>query len=501
MKSPVMDAENSKLPSVLIISLFLLMSVLSLLMHKPHLQKEIVSIHAWRQTQTQSTIISFLEEDFNILNPKRNDRGNGSGIFRMEFPLMQWVVAGISKFSGNVLLTTRTCMFLTGLLSVLGMYFLLFLLFGKPLPAIAGAWAFNFAPAFFYYTINPLPDNAALCCGIWGLAAFLFWTKNKNWITLLFSAMLLSLSALCKLPFMLYFSFPGIFLLREWYEGEKKSPFRIILLTIPALLPLAWYVKVIPTWKGNGIVGGVLDHPVSLGNYLDFAVHHLVSTLPELLLNYASLPFFLCGLFLLWKNKSSKKRLFLPFLMLGISILFYFFFELNMIEKIHDYYLFPFYPILFIITCYGIIQWSTFKPVFFKGLLFLLILLMPLTAWLRMHKRWDENSPGFNKDLLVYKDQLRKAVPDDELCIAGNDMSHFIFFYYIHKKGWGFDNDMIDLSQMQNMIKKGAKYLYSDCRVVDGSENMKPYLDSLIFEAGSIKVFRLKTQAQIQLAN
>ena len=62
---------------------------LSAAMHWPHFGKELMSIHFWRQTQTQSTAISFYEEDMNILNPRRNDRGASEGLFRMEFPLIQ----------------------------------------------------------------------------------------------------------------------------------------------------------------------------------------------------------------------------------------------------------------------------------------------------------------------------------------------------------------------------------------------------------------------------
>ena len=71
--------------------------LISLIMHFNHFTKDLIGVHVWRQTQTQSTINNFYQEDFNILNPKRNDRGDGEGIFRMEFPLMQWCVAFLYK--------------------------------------------------------------------------------------------------------------------------------------------------------------------------------------------------------------------------------------------------------------------------------------------------------------------------------------------------------------------------------------------------------------------
>ena len=45
-----------------------------------------------------------------------------------------------------------------------------------------------------------------------------------------------------------------------------------------------------------------------------------------------------------------------------------------------------------------------------------------------MKERWSPENPGFNKDLLTYKNELRNAVPKDALVVAGNDKSHFIPF-------------------------------------------------------------------------
>ncbi|MFW5821628.1 MAG: glycosyltransferase family 39 protein [Bacteroidota bacterium] len=108
----------------------------------------------------------------NILNPRRNDRGDTEGIFIMEFPLMQWLGAMLYEIFGRHLIITRIYMFIVGLLTLLGIYKLLNTLFNNTLLALIGTWAFNFSPSFYYYTINPLPDNLALCLSVWGLVMF-----------------------------------------------------------------------------------------------------------------------------------------------------------------------------------------------------------------------------------------------------------------------------------------------------------------------------------------
>ncbi len=464
-------------------------------MHYKHFSKDFISIHAWRQTQTQSTIINFYEEDMNIFNPRRNDRGSGNGIFRMEFPLMQWTAAVLYKIFGNNLIITRAFMFLTGLISVIGIYKLLIILFNKEILAIMGAWAFNFSPAFYYYTINPLPDNLALCLSIWGFYLFFKWYNTKNIKHLVLCGLCLSLSTLCKLPFIVFFTIPFVYFVRQFtHKGFKRN------LTIQAfsvlswgLLPIAWYVAAIPQWDGNPVVKGMLNNKQSFSILLDYLQHNLISTLPELLLNYGSLPMFLAGFYFIIKHKSYKKERFFYSISLCIAVLIYFIFELNAIAKVHDYYLFPFLPLIFLLVGYGAFYLYQSKKKYVKIITLILLLTLPFTCYLRMKNRWNLNSPGFNKDLLIYKKEIRQRVPKDALVVAGNDNSHFIMFYYIDKKGWGFQDDKLSSQALAGMIKEGAEYLYTDSEQVISKNNLHVYLDKLILEKGTIRIYKLKS--------
>jgi hypothetical protein len=475
--------------------LLLSFAVISFFMHYNHFPKDLVSIHVWRQTQTQSTIDNFYEEDMNIFNPRRNDRGDTEGLFRMEFPLAQWLVALAYKLFGPNLIISRLMMFLFGLFSMLGIYRLLRVLFGKEILALMGAWAFTFSPSFFYYTINPLPDNLALCCGIWGLVFFFSWQNSQKTIHLILSGLMIGLAALCKLPFILYFVVPGYFyiskMMRQGITGKVVARAAIPLSFI--LLPITWYIAVLPGWSDNIIVKGMLDNRESTGRLLDIIQHNLVSTLPELLLNYGSVLFFLAGFYFLYRRKAFLDKRFPLILALGLAILVYFFFELNAIEKIHDYYLFPFMPLLFMLVGYGAFHLHSSKLVFFRYLTVLLLIGLPLTCSLRMQSRWDVESPGFNRDLLIHKTELQNAVPDSALVVAGNDESHFIFFYYIGKKGWGFHADELTGEQLAGMIGKGAAYLYSDSRAVEENPSVAKHLGDLVMEKGSLRVFRLRS--------
>ncbi len=467
---------------------------LSVFMHWRAFDVDLVSTHVWRQAQTQSTIISFYEEDFNILNPRQNARGGNDGIFRMEFPIMQWGFACFYKLFGNHLVISRILTFLLGLCSVWGMYVLARALIREKTAALATAWAFNFSPAFFYYTVNPLPDNFALCCGIWGMAFFFRWYENPATRYLLLTGLFLSLAALAKLPFVLYFIIPVVHALLDfWQDGKvavgRRRIWTVLLFLIP---PAAWYAWVIPGWSGNGIVEGISAEGVSMRLIFGYMLDNLVSVLPEMLLNYAAVPFFIAGLYLLFREHKYRDRRVIPMAACGMAVIAYFIFEINMIANVHDYYLFPFLPFLFILTGFGAWRILRSRSSWWSGLAKLLLVALPLTAFLRMQVRWDVENPGFNKDWLDNKAALRAAAPKNALCVVGNDLSYCIYFYYIDKKGWPFGDDRLNAEQLSQMIREGAGYLYSDSRTIDENKDIVPLLDSLILERGSVRVFRLK---------
>jgi hypothetical protein len=297
------------------------------------------------------------------------------------------------------------------------------------------------------------------------------------------------------LPFVLFFAVPlvdasaSVWTSRRWAVWAARCAIAGFCL----LMPLWWYGTVVPEWHCKGIVNGILGATESPWKLLDYLQHNLTSTLSELLLNFAALPFFVLGLYQLWRHKAYRKPAVTPFAASVVLLGGYFLFELNMIAKIHDYYLFPFLPFLFIVVAYGIGQWLQLKHGRLRLLAFLFLLLMPFTAWLRMKERWDPGFPHFNEDLLRYREELRQAAPKDALCVVGDDVSHFIYFYHLDKKGWGFHHGQLSPERLELVVSEGAKYLYSDNRAVDTSSLIRPFLDSLVLQRGSFRVYKLKS--------
>ena len=304
----------------------------------------------------------------------------------------------------------------------------------------------------------------------------------------------MSLAALAKLPFVLYFSLPFTFFVLEYVQRRDFVVFagRALPAAFFLLPPAMWYGWVIPHWQGMGVLKGVFDSEYSAAQLWRFVFDNAISVLPEMLLNYAAVPLFLAGVYCMIVRKSFKNNRFVLLAVLGVLLLAYFFLEINIIANVHDYYLLPFLPLLFMLVGYGSLRMLTSRNIVLSQTAFLLLLLLPLTAYVRMLPRWDSARPGFNRDLLTHKKELREAAPPKALCIAGNDDSWQIFLYHIGKKGWAFNEDRLDAPRLKGMIQEGARYLYSGSRRIDENSEIRLCLDSLILEKGSIRVFRLR---------
>ncbi len=474
------------------IFVFFLVATISLALHWRVFPMDLMSIHVWRQTETQTTIVNFCEEDFNILNPKKNDRGNSNGIFRMEFPIMQWTFAGFLKLFGNHIAISRILTFLISLMTVWGMYQVGWNLFQQRLPAMISMGALTFSPSFFYYSVNPMPDNFSLCCGVWGISLFLGFVRQGKIVWLLLSAFMLGLATLAKLPFVLFYVFPLAWGISQFLRNRG---FVFQLLAFPILLSPAamWYISVIPGWQSaTPVVAGIFGGENNRDSMLEILYGNLTSVVPESILNYAAIPMFLAGIWFVFRNNLHRNEWFPVFLSWFLAMTLFFVYELDLIGTVHDYYLFPFLPFLFLAVGYGGSKLLESKQQWVRGFVLLCLAALPATCYIRMTPRWNPDKPGFNKDLLLYKEDLRNAVPDTALCIIGCDESHYIWHYYLNKRGWTFSHRKLDAETMKDYISKGARYLYSDAREVDENQEMKELLGKMLAEKGSVRVYELR---------
>jgi 4-amino-4-deoxy-L-arabinose transferase-like glycosyltransferase len=389
----------------------------------------------------------------------------------------------------------RALLFLVGLITVAGMWKLGKEIFSNPDAAFIAGWTFCFSPLFYYYSINPLPDLLALCFAVWGLVWFFRWNKTQNHRALLVCTALFALATLCKLPYIIFYAVFGGWLVNVLKSRPVswRNVFGVIAITgVSVAAALSWYAVVMKEWSPNKVTSGIFGEDFSAGDFIETITGSIISTLPELLLNYAAVPLFVIGLYFFFAGKKKQNPHVLPLIMLSIAVLLYYIFELNAITLIHDYYLLPFLPLLFLVVTYGAIQFSA-KGNWQRIAVWIFVLATPLTAFLRIDSRWNEQDPGFNPDLITYQNQLRSATPADAKIVIGNDESAHISLYYTQHFGWNFHSDQLRVDEIETMISKGATYLYSDSYIIESDSQLQRFFGDTIATIGSFRIIELKS--------
>lgn len=470
---------------------FVAILVLEIVLHWNIWACDIMGIHAWRQTQTMTVVENFAFEDMNILNPRINSRGDGDGIFRMEFPLMQWIFAWFYKWFGAHLTIARVLTFLISMFSVVGFYRLLRWYGQSTSVSALGAWCFAWSPLLFYYSVNPLPDNLALCFAIWSLGFLKRHQQSGSCESLFGFTIMLAFASAVKLPFILF----GAAYIPVFFENLKsqnrKKPVIPLLIILVSLLPaMAWYLWVIPEWKNTALLGGIgaeesFDYREAMENI--WGVFH--SQLPELFINYGSVLFFIIGTVVFFQTKN-RFRKYASELMILVAVAAFYLYEVNMIGMEHDYYLFPFVPIIFLIVVAGLKTIAESDKRWLQTVGTIALVILPATAYLRVYHRWTPM--GNEKSLLLLKKELRKLTPDDELIIVGNDPSTHIFLYHLGKKGWTFEQNWLTAAQLKNNIEAGAKFLYSNTEFVEEEPTLRQFLEAPILDKDGLKVYPLR---------
>lgn len=448
--------------------------------------------HLWRQSTTMWNIRNFTRHDANILNPRTASFNNGDNLNRYEFPLMQWSIAMILRLTGEHMLLVRLCMFLFSCIGIIGFYKLMLLLTKEKIVAWVSASLFQFSPVVFQYAINPLPDVLALSLSIWYMYWILTYEKGRKIKHLMYAAAFLSSATLVKLPFLLFASVSIALFLSDIIQKKKLNKEQGVFIGIQffALFPaLAWYAWVIPDWVGNPVTNSVFSSDANWEQLREYFAYHAEIMFPKRLLHVPLWPFFLLGLYAFFKSKVPKSW----FVTYVVACFLYFILELHAITTVHDYYMFPFLPWLFICIGFGVQyiyqlsrKWSIYLLLSFSIFIGLYILNI-------VEGTWDKRNSQLDMELYEHQEALKQLVPRDTKVIMMNDRSYVMLPYLLDKRGNIFADDNLPIPFIHDMVKRqGFEYFYSNSEKVNQQDEFLPYVDSLLYEAGRMKVFRLK---------
>lgn len=475
--------------------LFVVFPAFSLFAHSYMLDNELLGVHAWRQCETASNVANFANVNSDILSPRVFSLEWIGGLKRMEFPLMQWIFAWFWRIFGESIWSLRMMSWLIGFFASIAIFKISEQLFKSRLVALLAAWCWMHSPLIFYYSINPLPDNFALMAALWGMYFFVKAYRDQKWISFFISSCFLALSTATKLPFVFFFSLPWAYELARLFHSRGKSILSGLGRVLPSFLiltlPLAWYAWVIPTWSGNGVVKGVLTTKMDeIPELLRILLQNIISILPELLLNYASVLFFILGIFTIFKGRYYKHILAFPFSMLAFSAVSYFIFEINMITDVHDYYLFPFMPGIFIFVGFGLNYILSERKGVFVLLMAIALVVLPITASLRVAPRFNTNNSS--KHLAKCSVEIQNVLPKDAIIISADDESPHITLFHFRRFGWTTSKSRFDEAKFEFWLKGGATHFVSRDRELEKFPQIAPHLGTQEFQCEEYIVWNLK---------
>ncbi|MCB9877652.1 MAG: glycosyltransferase family 39 protein [Planctomycetes bacterium] len=152
---------------------------------------------SWRECDTQAIARNFVLDDFDLLRPRVDWRGDTDGAVECEFPLYQALIAAVMEFAGLVEWPGRALSMLFTLLAGWTLYLLLERRSG-PAGAIAGLLVFLCSGSAPLLAVRVMPDALSLAAGLVGLLAFVRYLANGRTAALLAAVAAMTVAGLQK---------------------------------------------------------------------------------------------------------------------------------------------------------------------------------------------------------------------------------------------------------------------------------------------------------------
>ncbi|WP_167852096.1 ArnT family glycosyltransferase [Hymenobacter elongatus] len=481
---------------------------LNLLLHLPFFAQPPNSVHVWRQSNTMAVARNLYEEDMNPLRPRVDRRNDSDGVTGMQFPSYEWVVALGYKALGFHEAIPRVVTWLIFAAGVVAFYALVKLLTSSAWLAAVGAWGLSWSPELFYHSINALPDILALSAAIAGLYFFLRWYHSRLPVLFWLSLLLTTLAGMTKLQY-LVIGFPiAVLIIRDLWQRRLTWRRDAVPLAVFALVAvgctLSWYAYAVRLIEQSGLAdfGLELRPATSVAVAIKTLTHNVVSDIPELLINYANFGLLLLGLVAIGRGRYYRSSWFGPVLVWALALLAYHLIELRQMA-VHQYYMLPYLPVLLLPVVLGA-GWLVRRPRW-RWLLLLLLVAQPVLAFVRIAPpRWMGGAREVPPELFdaATRAALDNAVPDSALCVVGPDESGCKFFYFLHKKGFGYD-ESAQLFQpgaggqpyLATCIQRGARYLYTNDTTLVADPRLRPYVGQVVKRVGDFQVLALRPAA------
>lgn len=524
--------KKSALPFILLFIVFATVYYFSILDKGP------LNVHIWRQTDCLSMTRSysegadFFKPEMNILLGDNYTTGLSAG----EFPILYYIVGIIWKFFGESYLTYRLFYLLILFAGLFAFYKSLRILLNDNFWATTVSLLLFTSPVYVFYGVSFLTDVPAFSFILVALYFFLQYYRKKSLKLFFISMTFFALAGLIKTSSLIPFVFLLFILFIESLSvkslGEKKlfnctfyewAGFSSAILVIFSWYYYADYFNSVHGFKYT------FNSIYPLWDANNEAIHEILKKVR----NFSSIVYFsrivLFGLLiigfiniLLWKKIPVFAYLSNIIITLGGIIYFVLW---GPLMGIHDYYfsallilfagiLIPF--IWFIKTSYpDIFTGRTLKIVIVIVLTYNFVYCLSVIKLKTTATKGDYITVGnsdfvnlmkwTNWDLSTNMNRFASMTPyirkigisPDDKVISLPDFTFNASLYLVNQKGWTDFKNYNKAEDIDNLIQKGAKYLFiSDPKLLK-EEFLAPFLSNQVGDYQGIGIYSLSNSVQL----
>ena len=489
-----------------------LVAALFLLCHAPFLTQPPNGFHQWREIDTATVTENMAFEAFDLLAPRVNVRGAGTGIVGMEFPAFNAFAAMGDRVFGFSHVWPRMVSLLSGLCAVLAIGAIARRLLPNDLfAANAAAMLAASSPLLFFYSGKIMPDTLALALSLWGFERFLAWDHvrfcggSTGWARAIASALGLLASAAIKPTFLCLGLAMAVRIVDTPRQDERWRPQwtallrpRFLFFAALVLAPAAlWFhhARALTEIYGNhyfylGDTGfqelASLAKPQFYQNVLLTWPWEMALALPTSVLVVVQI------IRRVWSGRG-RERWWRPSTawtlgLWAVGALSVCILTAEHCATPHDYYFLPWVPVLTIVASraasLAITGTSWRRPLMVIG-----CIVLPLAGILRVAPmRYDL---GTERDFAATRAAVAAAVPRGALAVALDPLPGAML-YFSGLKGWRFGADLTPTA-LTSLYNEGARFVVLPKGGALGgtAERIRMILPAPVASGGMLSVHRL----------
>jgi len=442
--------------------------ILALNLRMYHLDYPVIGYHNMKESHTLMEARHFLEDGDYLTNRidymTRLSTPEGEHIDN--FPLFTWLIAFVWKFTGVNVAVARFLTILFGLGSIFMTYLVTKELFKREDIALLSSFFLALMPFFIFFSRTVFFDVPALFCALTATYYFLLWKKKPKTSYFTWFVVFLTIAGLSKMVYLIILiPIATIFPYKRLLPDQIKKNYKQYLIGL--ILPISYFlynsVRSDSAIGAGSVVSDMLD-PSQVAEFFSmqyWKTIYLYATVD----NFTTLGVLLMflGLFIsIFYIKKEANRFVAAWILSIVPYAFVVGWEL----RGHNYYQFPFAPVVAILIAFAFIfVFNSIIPKFKqKYLKPVLVIACSLGFFmLFMFSSFRESADRqFNQQFIgidvAGQYVLENSNPDERIFGSGHQDSGI--FWHAHRKGIKIRYNLTELKQYENDLNFRWVFIY-----------------------------------------